>query len=169
MMQGVFPEPQRLAFWSESREARVTELWAEGWSAALIGVELGVTRNAVIGKVRRLGLPMRVTARWAGPRAELAEKRAKKKAERDAARIRPKRTHMFQAQQVRQKLRADAPPVADMAIPIDQRKTLQELKKSSCRWPVGDPDREGFFFCGGVAEMDRPYCPAHARRAFQCW
>lgn len=54
----------------------------------------------------------------------------------------------------------------DLAIPVDQRKTLMELGPFHCRWPVGDPTEAGFFFCGGVA-TDGPYCASHARRAWQ--
>ncbi len=48
---------QSPASWSESRVGRLRELWAAGLSASEIAQELGGTsRNAVIGKLSRLGL-----------------------------------------------------------------------------------------------------------------
>lgn len=161
-MQGVFPKAYFSHDWPDELIARLTELWAKGLSSSLIGAEIGKTRNAVMGKVNRLGLPMRRTLTAVNSeRKTRAPKPKKPKVQRPPSPEALARRAIIAARQG---------PIAldDMAIPIDQRKTLQELKKTSCRWPVGDPDREGFFFCGGVAEMDRPYCPAHARRAFQC-
>ncbi len=48
--------------WSEERVAELRRMWAEGWSASQIAKALGgTTRNAVIGKVHRLGLEQRGT------------------------------------------------------------------------------------------------------------
>lgn len=47
--------------WTDERVARLSKLWAEGLSASQIAADLGdVSRNAVIGKVHRLGLSGRV-------------------------------------------------------------------------------------------------------------
>ncbi|MCK4862393.1 MAG: GcrA cell cycle regulator, partial [Rhodobacteraceae bacterium] len=48
--------------WTDERVATLTKMWGEGNSASQIAKELGgVTRNAVIGKVHRLGLSNRAT------------------------------------------------------------------------------------------------------------
>ena len=48
--------------WTDERVEILTKMWAEGNSASQIAKELGgVTRNAVIGKVHRLGLSNRAT------------------------------------------------------------------------------------------------------------
>ena len=52
-------------------------------------------------------------------------------------------------------------------IPVEQRKTLLELNEKTCHWPVGDPGSAEFFFCGGEAVNDLPYCAYHSRVAYQ--
>ena len=48
--------------WTDERVEQLKKLWAEGLSASQIAGRLGgVTRNAVIGKVHRLGLSGRAT------------------------------------------------------------------------------------------------------------
>jgi GcrA cell cycle regulator len=53
--------------WTPARDARLEELWGEGVSTSRIGVELGVTKNAVIGRARRLGLGWHDKANQAPP------------------------------------------------------------------------------------------------------
>ena len=60
----------------------------------------------------------------------------------------------------------DAPTIEDMAIPADQRRTLLQLNNKNCHWPVGDPLSADFFFCGGEAVEDRPYCAGHCKVAY---
>ena len=45
--------------WTPERVARLATMWAAGLSAAVIGRAFGVTKNAITGKRRRLGLPER--------------------------------------------------------------------------------------------------------------
>ena len=45
--------------WTAERVEELTKLWATGLSASEIGRRLGITKNAVVGKVRRLDLAMR--------------------------------------------------------------------------------------------------------------
>jgi GcrA cell cycle regulator len=59
------------------------------------------------------------------------------------------------------------PEVIDNVIPLTQRRTILELTESTCRWPVGDPGSCDFFFCGGNTVSGLPYCPCHARLAYQ--
>ena len=59
------------------------------------------------------------------------------------------------------------PPVEELVIPLAERKTIQTLLESSCRWPIGDPQEEEFHFCGKGKVHGLPYCEFHARRAFQ--
>jgi GcrA cell cycle regulator len=58
-------------------------------------------------------------------------------------------------------------PGADAHIPLPQRRSLLELNTGMCRWPVGDPDRPGFFFCGAPCHDERPYCSDHCARAYR--
>ena len=45
--------------WTDETIARLRELWSQGLSTAEIGRQLSITKNAVVGKAHRLGLPPR--------------------------------------------------------------------------------------------------------------
>lgn len=47
--------------WNPEQVAELRRLWDEGLSTRLIGLRMGVTKNAVIGKANRLGLSPRPT------------------------------------------------------------------------------------------------------------
>jgi len=84
----------------------------------------------------------------------------------------PARAHSIAA---RARKRARPPRVAptvaldqfNAAIPSEQRRTLLQLTRSTCRWPVGDPGKPDFFFCGGRVEMGHSYCAGHCGFAYQ--
>lgn len=143
--------------WTDERCDMLRTLYAEGLSAGQVGFELGVTRNAVIGKVNRLGLT-RASHPSSSPR-------------KFHPKHRPVRTEKFKPH-VRL---AEPPPepqpmveISDDDIPIEQRRTLLQLEARHCRWPCGRPGTPDFFFCGSpTADFPSvPYCPAHAARAF---
>ena len=60
-----------------------------------------------------------------------------------------------------------APSLVENVIPIGQRRTLLELNEQTCRWPIGDPATQEFYFCGGNAVTTLPYCAFHSRIAYQ--
>ena len=154
--------------WTDERVEQLKKLWAEGLSASQIAGRIGgVTRNAVIGKVHRLGLSGRATTsrmkshrarpRPAGP---VAAKRAVKT--RFGTVGNPALRALYQPDAV-----AYLPPVEEVEIPAAERKTIQMLTESSCRWPIGDPQNPDFHFCNRNKVPGLPYCEVHARRAFQ--
>ena len=59
------------------------------------------------------------------------------------------------------------PKGGDVVIPPHERKSLQSLSRSDCRWPIGDPQHKDFHFCGRQQVSGRPYCEFHMRRGFQ--
>jgi GcrA cell cycle regulator len=155
--------------WTDDRVEVLKKLWAEGLSATQIAGRLGgVTRNAVIGKVHRLGLSGRATTsrlKSHRPRARLANQKrpgAPQQKSRFAQPGNPMLRSIFQAD-------ADAfvAPVEELEIPLAERKTIQTLVECSCRWPIGDPQMADFHFCGKTKVTGLPYCEFHARRAFQ--
>ncbi|MBV1925571.1 MAG: GcrA cell cycle regulator [Rhodobacteraceae bacterium] len=178
--------------WTDERVETLKKLWGEGQSASQIAKELGgVTRNAVIGKVHRLGLSNRATA--AGAKAEPKAKPAPKpKAEprpspkTEAARpITPNspaaggRPNIPARKQI---IPAGQPlppqPSANEISPEALAKvnevekgskkiSLMELTERTCKWPVGDPATEDFWFCGLPVKSGKPYCEAHVGVAFQ--
>jgi GcrA cell cycle regulator len=149
--------------WTDERVETLKKLWGEGLSASQIAGRLGsVTRNAVIGKVHRLGLSGRATTsrmKSHRPRARMASKRLAKT--RFSATGNPAFRALYTEPE------AYVPAVEEMIIPLAERKTIQTLVECSCRWPIGDPQMADFHFCGKDKVPGLPYCEFHARRAFQ--
>ncbi|MBB4200856.1 hypothetical protein CCR94_16100 [Rhodoblastus sphagnicola] len=131
--------------WDETCINRLKDFWAEGKSASAIAAEFGTTKNAVIGKLNRLGL---------------AFKQGKPLAIEDEA--------VSQSAAVPTPARKE--PVMEMlpiAKPAARRVALNDLTATSCRWPIGDPRSEDFGFCGAPKAIgDQPYCPSCRRLAY---
>ena len=194
--------------WTDERVETLKKMWAEGQSASQIAKELGsVTRNAVIGKVHRLGLSNRV----GGPAAPEPKGKAggAPGAEDDSdgatpASEAPRAEPQPRPAAARPDVRAAAPrtdvptapvtPLRKQIIPAGQplppqpsvgeispealasvrevekkaRKiSLMELTERTCKWPIGDPATEDFWFCGLPSQTGKPYCDAHVGVAFQ--
>lgn len=157
--------------WTDERVSALKRMWADGCSAGRIAIELGgVTRNAVIGKVQRLGLERRSTRITRPPgRPRTTTLRV------PAPRLRPA-ARSLAAVQTREVVSApvapEPPPVAPKVVPpvepeeSSSRCSLMDLKRDSCRWPIGDPGEAGFGFCGGKAVDGLPYCAHHASIAY---
>jgi len=148
--------------WTDDRVATLTKLWADGLSASQIAAELGgVTRNAVIGKVHRLGLSGRAkptsTARKPKvPRAASSGFNAGRKNPRAI----PGRVNANNARPAR-------PQIEDIPVPVSRKISLVDLTEKTCKWPHGDPTEEDFHFCGCNTKEDSPYCEYHSRLAYQ--
>lgn len=153
--------------WTEERVDLLRKLWTEGLSASQVAAELGpgITRNAVIGKIHRLGLAERAkTATAPRPRAP--------KAPRTPAqpRVNGHIVHGNVALAYAPNFQpiARVQPQEEVVIPMSERVTLMELRESMCRWPMGDPTTPEFRFCGGKSPIGgSPYCTYHARIAYQ--
>ena len=211
--------------WTDERVETLKKMWAEGQSASQIAKELGgVTRNAVIGKVHRLGLSNRVgggaseeeavteapVAATAAPKpAEPAAKPAMADpvaAQPASPRVAPAEPRVAAPAAERPAPAAAAPAAAEtpsnvMPLPIRKaivpagqplppqpsineispetlasarevekrarRLTLMELTERTCKWPIGDPATDDFWFCGLPSQPGKPYCEAHVGVAFQ--
>ena len=145
--------------WTEERVELLKKLWADGLSASQIAAELGgITRNAVIGKVHRLGLSGRAKS------PSSSAPRARKP--RSSSMIRVPRAHIRGNTALAYDYAAEPEPEL-IEIPIEQRKNLLQLTEATCHWPVGDPGSTDFFFCGGPSNEGSPYCNFHSRVAYQ--
>ena len=141
--------------WTDERVELLKKLWADGLSASQIAAELGgITRNAVIGKVHRLGLSGRAKSpSSAAPRP------------RKARTVRPHAAGVAAADARQHRARPTTTTSSrsrscSRIIPIEQRKTLLQLTEQTCRWPIGDPGSADFFFCGGaVGDRACPIAP----------
>jgi len=153
--------------WTDDRVELLTKLWADGLSASQIANQLGgVTRNAVIGKVHRLGLSGRATTsrvKSSRPRRRPSQSRGEGRTSYPTfgnAALKPYYDSEAKADALPQ-------PVEEIHIPPEQRRTILTLRETTCRWPIGDPSEEDFYFCGGSSEPGQPYCDHHARVAYQ--
>jgi len=144
--------------WSDDRVEQLKKLWEGGLSASQIAAELGnVTRNAVIGKVHRLGLSGRAKSpSSAAPRPRKARPaQHMMRVSRPVSRGNTALAHAFEVE-----MEPD-PITYDNVVPMSQRLSLLE------HWPIGDPSSSEFFFCGGRALSSLPYCAHHSRIAYQ--
>ncbi|WP_406870873.1 GcrA family cell cycle regulator [Thioclava sp. 'Guangxiensis'] len=204
--------------WTDERVETLKKMWSEGQSASQIAKELGgVTRNAVIGKVHRLGLSNRTAASEAAapaaaaPAAKPAPEPKPEPKPAAAAPARPAPKPAAPAAGARPAPepapKPEAEPVTDEAadevvaapmrrqiIPAGQplppqpsaneispealarvgeiekhakKLTLMELTERTCKWPIGDPATDDFWFCGLPTQSGKPYCEAHVGVAFQ--
>src|SRR6201991_4158071 len=143
--------------WTDERVELLKKLWQDGLSASQIAKQLGgVTRNAVIGKVHRLGL--------SGRAAPSKPARTVFKAPRPA---RPVSTTPAAPRRLGEPTsHAPAPPVRY----VDEAPgtaTVLTLGAHMCKWPIGDPALDNFTFCGRRSEENGPYCHEHATVAYQ--
>jgi len=176
--------------WSDERVELLKKMWGEGQSASQIAKELGgVTRNAVIGKVHRLGLSNRSGSGGSdgGSKAKSASK-AKPAARTKTAKAEPKpevpkeTATATPVSRVKAIIPAGQPlPPQPSANEIDpealakvneiekkaKKLSLMELTERTCKWPVGDPATPDFWFCGLPVQAGKPYCEAHVGVAFQ--
>lgn len=180
--------------WTDERVEKLKELWAEGMSASQIAKVLGgVTRNAVIGKVHRLGL----SNRSGEDGAKAAEPAAKAKPAPEpssappipeAAAPEPKPDPQPTPLPV-PAARRTPPAIRDATQPrapgaptpeeeaaratlaeiekFAKKISLLELTERTCKWPIGDPTEEDFAFCGLNCVPGKPYCEYHVAVAFQ--
>ena len=181
--------------WTEERVETLKRMWGEGQSASQIAKELGgVTRNAVIGKVHRLGLSNRAGGGASTAKAPAKEKPAAKPAPK--AKAAPAKKAEKPAAPAPEKPAAEKPaaPARKPIIPAGQplppqpsaneispealetvreveksakKLNLMELTERTCKWPIGDPATEDFWFCGLPVQPGKPYCEAHVGVAFQ--
>ena len=199
--------------WTDERVELLKKMWAEGNSASQIAKELGaVTRNAVIGKVHRLGLSSRTADTGAteapaeapapsAPPAEAPRAKAPPSEPRRPAEPEAEAPPREAEQPAEDKPEPPAPantivhmpgrrPIVPAGQPLPpqpsaheispealanvreiektaRKLNLMELTERTCKWPIGDPATEEFWFCGLPAVAGKPYCEAHVSVAFQ--
>ena len=180
--------------WTGDRVEVLKKLWVEGQSASQIAKELGgVTRNAVIGKVHRLGLSNRATSS-SSSKSDTKSKTSVKSMS-DTKRVSNKTsTSKVTSANSPSEPRSNVTSLRRQIIPAGQplppqpsaneispealarvseiekkakKISLLELTERTCKWPVGDPATEEFWFCGLPSQAGKPYCEAHVGVAFQ--
>jgi GcrA cell cycle regulator len=158
--------------WTDETVEQLKQHWIDGKSASQIASLLGngVTRNAVIGKVHRLGLAGRAKT----PGASVP--RPRRVAPPPAHRMAPQRIASHAPRMVRGATalalapetltELEQPEFESVVVPMSLRVTIVELKESMCRWPLGDPATSEFRYCGSPTAAG-PYCTYHGGLAYQ--
>jgi len=134
--------------WSDKRIALLKKLWLDGYTASQIAEYLGdVTRSAVAGKLYRLRLSGKTTS--------------------SRVKSRLSRTVAYQgAMGSSHHLDVCDQEIGEFVTAVAGCKTLETLEEGDCRWPIGDPLKSGFHFCGKERVARRPYCEVHVQCAF---
>ena len=136
--------------WTDEKVEKLKELWTKGHTASQIAAALGdTTRNAVIGKAHMLNLEARAPSKH----SEASVSRENKQIRRGPAPT--SRKAKFQS------------ILLDKNFEPENPKSLEELTDTTCKWPIGHPNEEKFYFCGRKPEGEFPYCKLHVLYAFQ--
>ena len=177
--------------WDSGMLKKLKALVGKGLSTSEMGRKLGMSKNAVVGKLNRLGWNSKAgdSEPKAKEKSKKESKTSAKKAQKSAvvkkAVEKATKTPVKKAKQEKVKP-APTPKVApkekivvktaskktkkDLALHellIQHALQMASLKPNQCRWPIGDPDSENFHFCGENVFAGKPYCYEHCRQAYQ--
>ena len=137
--------------WNEEKVQKLKELWGNGSTASQIAEIIGgISRNAVIGKAHRLNLSSKIKTRNAS-----SSQNFNNSSEENSSKQRRGKKSKFQSLIIEKDFEPENP------------KKLEELDESSCKWPVGHPEEESFYFCGRSSLKDFSYCKLHLLYAYQ--
>lgn len=138
--------------WTDESVERLRQMWSEGLTANEIAKKLGVTKNAIVGKVHRLCL----TARPSPIKSKENEARTETIAQ-TGTNI-PLSQDLFENSE-------SAAKVVSANKKVENIK-LVDLDSHTCRWPIGDPRDEDFCFCGKKVRIGQTYCDEHSQMAY---
>ena len=137
--------------WNEEKVEKLKELWGKGSTASQIAEIIGgISRNAVIGKAHRLNLSQKIKTRNASSSQSFDNS-----SEENSSKQRRGRKSKFQSLIIEKDFEPENP------------KKLEELDESSCKWPIGHPEEQSFYFCGRSSLKDFSYCKLHLLYAYQ--
>ncbi len=137
--------------WNEEKVSKLKELWGKGSTASQIAEIIGgISRNAVIGKAHRLNLSSKIKTRNTS-----SSQNFENSLEENNSGQRQGRKNKFKSLIIEKDFEPENP------------KKLEELDEGSCKWPVGHPEEEAFYFCGRSSLKDFSYCKLHLLYAYQ--
>jgi GcrA cell cycle regulator len=148
--------PRAGSTWNPERIAQLRSCAGAGLTCSQIAAEIGVSRNAVIGKMNRLGLSRAKSARATEP----ARQRAAWRPKSDNV------TRLFSQRRILMRLPPE-PPAPPETIRNGNGCSLLELSPGKCRWPINEPGAADFCFCAHQQVEGLPYCVGHARVAYK--
>ena len=136
--------------WTTEKVEKLKELWGKGNTASEIAQILGgVTRNAVIGKAHRLNLSGKIQTKKSSSFVANNSNDENKIARKNLGRGKFKSL------------------IIDKNFEPENPKQLEELNENSCKWPIGHPNEDNFYFCGRTSLKGFSYCKLHLLYAFQ--
>ena len=154
--------------WETDQVQMLEKLWKEGLSASQIARELGggVTRNAVIGKVHRMGFADRGLPSRGG---NSGGRKSSPEAAAAAAARGSGSAHKGSRAGSGKSASSSLPPPVPQLQPADEDVRVLDLADHKCRWPMGDPqDKDNFRFCGArKVSAEKVYCDYHTHVAYQ--
>ena len=137
--------------WNDEKVNKLKELWGKGSTASQIAEIIGgLSRNAVIGKAHRLNLSSKIKTRTTSSSHNFEANE-----EKNNFKQRRGKKNKFQSLIIEKDFEPENP------------KKLEELDESSCKWPIGHPEEELFYFCGRSSLKDFSYCKLHLLYAYQ--
>jgi len=137
--------------WNEEKVEKLKELWGKGSTASQIAEIIGgISRNAVIGKAHRLNLSSKIKTRNAS-----SSQNFDNSSEENSSKQKRGRKSKFQSLIIEKDFEPENP------------KKLEELDENSCKWPIGHPEEQSFYFCGRSSLKDFSYCKLHLLYAYQ--
>ena len=137
--------------WNDEKVEKLKELWGKGSTASQIAEIIGgISRNAVIGKAHRLNLSSKIKTRNA-----YSSQNFDNGSEENSSKQKRGRKSKFQSLIIEKDFEPENP------------KKLEELDESSCKWPIGHPEEQSFYFCGRSSLKDFSYCKLHLLYAYQ--
>ncbi len=147
--------PAKEPTWTDERVELLKIRFAAGLTCREIAGDIGVSRNAVIGKLSRLNLTREKSGD--GPRP----------APSDAPKGRRRGSVPRLQYRLLQAVYAEPPAANEEPIADGHCCSLLELSEERCRWPISTPGAEDFRFCGNTPVEGLPYCPGHSRLAYR--
>ena len=157
------PSPSAINdIWPQEKIDALREHWISGIPASEIGAQMGISKNAVLGKVHKLKLTPRLLG---GPRSNVKSRADKPNGNKG----KPKAAAIVHKLVTRAERKPPTPPESfDMedgeGVDVTALVGIMDLTANTCRWPHGDPLLPGFGYCGKYTDAG-PYCADHAKRA----
>lgn len=156
-----------MSFWNNEKIEQVKALAAEKRSAAEIGAAVGCSRNAIIGKMRRLGIESDVEICGRKRKILSPERRARSKRPKTPNYAAPNKPATPEDRQIFQEEFQESLRRQEAATRTVGNVKMDELQPHHCRWPQGTPGTPDFSFCGEQRTSGLPYCALHSRIAYR--
>ena len=138
--------------WNEEKVSKLKELWGKGNTASQIAEIIGgISRNAVIGKAHRLNLSYKIKTRSS------SQNQNYQNTNNEENNLKEKRGRKSRFKSL----------IIEKDFEPENPKKLEELDENSCKWPIGHPEEESFYFCGRSSLKDFSYCKLHLLYAYQ--